>query len=120
MYFTGWLKVKRRRNSSNLIGGEQKFVPWAFTQEAGAQRRTPSKMLTWQHFLRVLEPRVSTLDQKFGQEKNGNPNYGQEEELWLQEFLLLGSLGNNLLFGRPPCEAALTHDEMKQKMYSIL
>ena len=72
--FTRWPKVTRRRNSNNLIGGEPKFVFWAFTQEAIAQRRMPSKMSTWQYFWRVLAPRVSPLDKSL--DKNGNPNYG--------------------------------------------
>jgi hypothetical protein len=129
-WFTQWPKVERRRNSNNLIGGEPKFVFWTFTREAIAQRRMPSKMPTWQYFLKVLAPRVSPIHQEFGQDENGNPNYGreeelwsrggtmverrnygQEEELWHQEFFLsaknIGSLGDGYLLGRPPCKLLL-------------
>jgi hypothetical protein len=68
-------------------------------------------MPTWQQFLRVLALRVSLLDQEFGQNENGNPNYGWEKELWRQEFLFspknMGGLDNGLLFGWLLCEAAL-------------
>jgi hypothetical protein len=81
----------------------------------------PSKMPTWQHFLRVLAPKVSSLNQEFGQDKNENPNYDQEEELWCQEFLLLaknmGSLDNGLSFGRPSYEVALSMGPSKCTNY---
>jgi hypothetical protein len=50
--------VKRIRDSSNLIGGEPKFVCLAFTLEANGQRTRASKTSRWQHFLGVLVPKV--------------------------------------------------------------
>jgi hypothetical protein len=38
-------------DSSNLIGGEQKFVYWAYILIANNQRTMASKIYTWQHFL---------------------------------------------------------------------
>jgi hypothetical protein len=95
-----------------LIGGEQKFVLLAFIRETIAQRRKPSKMPTWQYFVRVLASRVSPLNQEFGQDKNRNLNYDRDEELWHQEYLFpaknMGSLGDGLSLGWPPCEVALS------------
>ena len=45
-----------------------------FTLEAKVQRPSPSKMPTWQHFL----TKATDSRRKFGSDKNGNPNYGQE------------------------------------------
>jgi hypothetical protein len=64
-------------------------------------------MPTWQHFLRVLVPRVSSLNQEFEQDENGNPNYGQEEAPKVSLLAKnMGNLDDGLSLGRPPCEAA--------------
>jgi hypothetical protein len=88
-----------------------KFCPLCLHTGGHCPKENASKMPTWQSFLRVLVPRVSPLDQEFGQDKNGNPNNGWKEELWHQEFLLsaknIGSLGDGLLLGWPSCDATL-------------
>jgi hypothetical protein len=51
------------KNSSNLIGGEQKFVSLAFTLEANGQQTMASKTSTCQQFLGVLAPRISQVEE---------------------------------------------------------
>jgi hypothetical protein len=43
--------VERTKDSCNMIGGEEKFVFWAFILKAIGQRTTPSEMPIWKHFL---------------------------------------------------------------------
>ena len=38
-------------DSRNLIGGEQKFVYWAYVLVVNNRRTMASKIYTWQHFL---------------------------------------------------------------------
>jgi hypothetical protein len=45
--FTLWPSVEKTKDSSNVIGGEQKFVHLAFTLKANSQRTMASKMPTW-------------------------------------------------------------------------
>jgi hypothetical protein len=43
--------AEQRKDSSNAIGREQKFVRLAFTLESNGQKITLFKIPTWQHFL---------------------------------------------------------------------
>jgi hypothetical protein len=62
-HFTLRPSVERTRDSSNLIGGEQKFVRLAFTLESNNQWTRASKISTWQHFLGVLVPKVCPVEE---------------------------------------------------------
>jgi hypothetical protein len=61
--FTLGAKVERPSDSSNLIGQELKINPWNFTLGAKVQGPKATKILTWQHFSRVLVPRVQPLEE---------------------------------------------------------
>jgi hypothetical protein len=66
------LLVGRINDFTNLIGQKQQFVCWAFTLVGNNQQMTPSKMPTWEYFLRLV--------------KNGDPNSLQENKLFFQAF----------------------------------
>jgi hypothetical protein len=71
--------VEQTRDSSNLIGGEQKFVSLAFTLEANDQWTKASKMPTWQHFL-SFGTKILSSGRKLVRNIYGNPNSPQADK----------------------------------------
>jgi hypothetical protein len=55
--------VKGTKDSSNLIGLEQKSVCWTFMLQATKEWTMPSKVPTWQYFLWVLAPRIYSMEE---------------------------------------------------------
>jgi hypothetical protein len=67
-HFALWTSVERTMDSSNVIGGKQKFVRPAFTLEANSQRTMPNgqcppKCLHGSTFRRFLVPRVCLVEE---------------------------------------------------------
>jgi hypothetical protein len=80
------LLVKQTKDSSHLIGGEQKFVHLVFTLKATGQQTTTSKTPTWQHFLGVLGPRVCPMEEILIRNIYRNPNSPQTNKFSFQTY----------------------------------